>query len=129
MDKLFGEAQALVALCEDSRLQAEARDREARLRGIRSAQARLLEGLTEGLSDRVLHAAREGARELDLLTFNGADTFDGEFCYLYLLKGPRQQEEGVDPLLPRLRRLLAPFSVRHVWEQGTVHNRIVMAWG
>ena len=128
MDALYAEAQALVAQFEDDRLQAEMREREDHVRAIKTAQAQLLRTVTDGLADRVMQAAREGKRELELLAFEGGDTFDGEFCYLYLLKGPRQPEDGVEPLLPRLRKQLLPFSVRHVWRQGTVQNRVVMAW-
>ena len=128
MEALFREAQALASRCEHDRAQAGALEEAARLEAIAAAQDLLLAALTEGLAERVLQAAREGKHELDLLAFQGSDTFDGEFCYLYLLKGPRQREEGVHPLLPRLRRELSPFVVRHVWKAGTVQNRVVVAW-
>ena len=63
-----------------------------------------------------------------VLVFDGNDTYDGEFFYLFLLKGPRQADPGIRPLLATLRRALAPFRVVHEWKTGTVQNRVYVTW-
>lgn len=129
MDSLFAEVQSLVAAAKQDAVRREEEERAAHVAAVRAAQGRLLSTLLDGFEGLVRAAAAEGLHEVDLLSFEGADTFDGEFCFLYLLKGPRQAEEGVEPLLPNLRRALAPFRLRHVWRQGTVQNRLVVSWG
>ena len=77
----------------------------------------------------MLAAAHEGRTEVELLAFEGGDAFeDTGLVTLYLLKGPRQAERGVRPLLPALRRSFAPFTVTHVWRAGTTHNSVVVSW-
>ena len=83
----------------------------------------------DGFGDRVTAAAREGKRRLEVLAFEGSETFDGTFFTLYLVKGPRVPVAGVEPLMTRLRRELVPFTVQHVWKEGTVQNAVMVAWG
>lgn len=126
---LFAEARALATAFEDEQARLVDEERAAHVANVAAAQSRLLARLTEGLEDRVLAAAAEGKRELEVLVFEGSETFDDEFCYLYLLKGARgQPEEGVVPLLATMRRMLAPFRVRHVWRLGTVQNTVLVSW-
>lgn len=94
---------------------------------VAAAQSQLLDGLLDGVEARVEEAARAGGRELVLLEFEGSDTYAG-FHTLYLVKGPRQPESDVVPLLDGLRRRLAPFRVTHAWRPGSVHNRVVLSW-
>lgn len=129
MESLWTEARTLVATFEDDAAAAAERERAAHVAAVAVAQAKLRATLLEDFGDRVREAAARGARELELAAFEGPDTYDGEFCYLYLLRGPRVAEAGVVPLLATLRRELAPFRVRHVWRQGTVMNRVVVTWG
>lgn len=129
MDSVFEEARALAATFEHDAAAAAERERQAHVAAVAVAQAKLRATLLEDFRDRVREAAAAGKRELELLAFEGPDTYDGVFCYLYLLRGPRQAEAGLVPLLATLRRELAPFRVRHVWKQGTVMNRVVVSWG
>ena len=131
MYDLYDEARALIV----ARRAQETRDAEteaaAHVSAVSLAQSQLLSRLLDGFQERVMEAAREGRCEMELLAFEGGDTFDDEFCYLYLLRGPRQPDSfnsGIAPLLPALRGSLAPFRVRHVWKQGTVQNSLVVAW-
>lgn len=129
MDSLCAEVRSLVAHAEEDALRREAEERAAHVAAARAAQDRLFETLLHGFEGLVRGAAAEGKHEVDLLAFEGADTFNNEFCYLYLLKGPRQPEAGIQPLLPELRRAVAPFRLRHVWRPGTVQNKLVVSWG
>lgn len=134
MDALFEQARALSAAHEDAQAQAAAREAEEHALAVAAAQDRLLDRLVQDAEGAVLEAARQGRQEAELLVFEGGDTFDGEFCYLYLLKGPRARQPGqpggarVRPLLPRVRERLAPFHVRHDWKLGTVQNAVVVSW-
>lgn len=125
---LCARARELASAFEDGAAAAEETARQAHVAAVAAAQDRLLRHLLDGVGEGVLEAAGRGKRELDLVAFEGGDTFEGEFTYLYLLRGPRQREPGVEPLLPRLRACLAPFRVRHVWKPGTVQNAVVVSW-
>ena len=130
MDPLFERARRLTA--EHGELVAKEAElgRQAHLANVWAAQQKLLTTLVDSsLEDAVLGAARQGKTEVELLAFQGSDTFDGHFCSLYLLKGPRLPEPGVVPLLRTLRQMLAPFRVKHVWDEGTVQNTVTLTWG
>lgn len=128
MHALFEQARSLVAAHDDSEAREAEREAVQHARAVADAQDRLLDRLVADADRVVLEAARQGRREAELLTFEGGDTFDGDFCYLYLLRGPRTRQPGVVPLLPRVREKLAPFLVRHVWKTGTVQNAVVVSW-
>lgn len=128
MDSLFAEARALAAGVEDSAAAAAEAERARHVADVAAAQTKLKAALVDGLEARVREAAAGGARELELLAFEGGDTYDGTFCFLYLVRGPRQADPEIVPLLTTLRRELAPFRVRHEWKTGTVMNRVMLTW-
>lgn len=129
---LFAEARAVAASREGAAVTAAQDERAALAAAVTAAQDRLLTTLLEGFTEKVRRAAHEGKRETELLAFNGGDTFDDQFCYLFLLKGPRSTDRdacpGVVPLLGTLQNRVAPFRLRHVWKQGTVQNSLVASW-
>ena len=100
----------------------------SRLAAVASAQAKLRERMLADFDSAVRAAASAGKRAAVLAEFDGGDTFDGEYCYLYLLKGARGGEPGVTPLLDTLRAAVAPFDVDHEWLAGTVHNVVRVRW-
>lgn len=126
---LYTEARALTAASLREQQRREEEERAAHEAAVAAAQDRLLGRLLNGLEDRVREAASEGKREVELLVFEGNETFDGEFFYLYLLKGPRDRRGArVVPLLRTMQQSLAPFSVKHIWKLGTTQNQVVLAW-
>lgn len=133
LQRLHAEASALTAGAV--RRAEEERALELRQMGQRvvAEQERLFQTLVEAMPSAVLDAAREGRRTAVLLNFEGADKF-GDFCYLYLLKGPRVRNEmyeiGASPLLNRLRSLLrcAGFCVHHAWQRATNENTLAVSW-
>jgi hypothetical protein len=63
------------------------------------------------------------------------DSGSATFSYLFLVKGPREYEaredlvrDGVGTVLQTLRDDLAPFGVRHEWDQATNHNSVTVFW-
>lgn len=128
MDELHRLARELCAEAGERRAREAREDEDMHVVAVRDAQDTLLARLLDGLGERVKAAASGGETQLDLLAFDGNDTFDGWFHTLYLVKGPREREPGVEPLLPRLREALAPFKLHHVWRRGTAHNRLVVSW-
>lgn len=107
------------------------------------AQAALFEDLRVGMQALIRDEARKGACQATLLTFVGADLYKPpaaapdapDFCYLHLIKGPkdhvRRRElvaHGFEPLLVRLRREFAPFRVQHYWDQATNTNYLLVGW-
>lgn len=125
---LFAEARALSEAAEAAK-ESRARDETAaRLAAVADAQARLRDRILARFDAAVREAAAAGEREVALAEFDGGDTFDGEYCYLYLFKGAREPEAGVTPLLATLKKDLAPFDVSHEWRTGTVHNVVRARW-
>lgn len=134
VQELYAEAKRLsseavvAAICKaEDELRQAAADSAA-------AQESLLAQLDQGLAEGVRAAAQLGARRATVLAFHGADAHEG-FCYLHLLKGPRDPERqqqlgqhGFEPLLRRLRRQWAPFKVTHAWDQATNLNSVSVEW-
>lgn len=101
---------------------------------IREEQDLLFDSVMNDLPHKVREAASRGQRSVSVLDFGGSDKF-GSFCYVYLLRGARgglvqreMEAMGVKPLLPRLRREVHPFRVRHVWTRATNDNSVLLFW-
>ena len=144
--------EALSALCQKARLESVgaahavaeqvAAERAAFLKRVCAAQDELVGRITEGLEETVMAAARTGKRYAEALSFSGPEKFqwvpEGEelkdehtFSYLFLVKGPRDEREelaGFKALVARLREELAPFAVRHDWDQSTNRNAVLVSW-
>lgn len=98
-------------------------------------QVKLKDVIVKKVPDAVRLAAGVGSTSAVVLEFNGADKFEGEFSYLFLLKGPRDAQQrdvlmarGFVPLLETLRHSLAPFEVRHSWVPGSNLNKLSLVW-
>ena len=137
-DALYREAVDLSAAAA-RRDEDLARERLAALAaGLRAAQDSLLAELERRAQQLVPQAAAEGKRSADVLAFKGADMYasgEEQFCYLYLVCGPRERAHrdelramGVEPLLSRLRREFRPFDVRHAWNPATNDNAVTLSW-
>ena len=128
MQSLFSEAQELTRGVEAGLARRAEEARAVHLAAVSRAQTALLERIVEGVPGAVRASATRGERIAAVLEFQGPDTFDGEFCYLYLLKGPRGGDPDIKPLLATLRDALTPFRVTHDWRDGTVANAVTVAW-
>ena len=102
--------------------------RRQHLTGVARAQKALLERIVDAVPEAVRSSAARGERTAVVMEFQGPDTFDGEFCYLYLLKGPRGGDPEITPLMMLLRGALKPFRVTHEWRDGTVGNTVTVSW-
>lgn len=133
---LYAQAVALttetVARAEDTKAQ-ELAATGARLR---AEQDSLYAHIMGSIEPAVKEAAGRGQRHATVLRFSGADTF-GEFCYLYMIKGPYKHDQrdemramGVRPLLGRLRKELHAhgFGVHHAWQRATNENTLAVTW-
>lgn len=138
MGELYAEAVALSAkACLQAQKAAEDEDREL-VRKTTQAQDALFGKVLAAAPDAIRAAASQGARAASVLEFQGADMFESagdQFSYLFLLKGPKESPRrrdltafGFEPLLLKLRRVLAPFRVNHVWDQATNSNCVHVAW-
>lgn len=121
--RLYARARELVEQPTKNRELADTIDE-----GVEDLVARLV----ADFQDRVLAAASSGSTKLDLLRFHGSDLDEGSgYAILTLVKGPRDpvlRHLVGPPALPKLRRLLAPFSVTHVWHTRSNLNRLVVSW-
>lgn len=125
--RLSGEVASVVA---------EAAGDERDGAALAKARERLVERVMDGMEERVKEAARRGLREVSVYTFEGTELIDGFFT-LYLLKGPRTEGAYVaaktraktTPVMHSLARRLHPFTLRHQWVEGTLHNQVIMSWG
>jgi hypothetical protein len=136
LHELYAEA---VAATRDAVALAEAesaRELEAMGERLRAEQGRLFRAVMAGVPEAVRAGAARGQRHAAVLQFGGSDKF-GEFCYLYMIKGPYKPElreemraMGARPLLPRLRATLraAGFGVHHAWQRATNENSLVVSW-
>lgn len=128
MDVLYSEARALTQGLDTGASRRAEEARVQHLAAVSLAQLALLRRVTEFVPEAVRACAARGERHAVVLQFQGPDTFDGEFCYLYLLKGPRGGDPEITPLLVTLRDALKPFRVTHEWRDGTVANTLTVAW-
>lgn len=98
---------------------------------IKDAQDALVDDIIKAAPTKITEAAATGARAADLLTFNGADTYQ-DLNLVFLVRGPRRGADTAAPgaasILPRLRHLMEPFVVRHEWDAATGGNRVVVSW-
>lgn len=128
-----------VRITESAVRQAE-EDEEARLRDagarLRAEQDRLHALVVSAIPEAVTFAASQGRRVATVLTFDGGDKF-GEFCYLYMLKGPYKHEHrqemramGASPLMGRIRDALSGtgFRLHHSWQRATNENILSVSW-
>lgn len=121
---------AAVAAVDDERR----RELQATGERLRAEQDRLFAMLVDDVPRAAREAAAAGRRTAVVLAFDGVDKL-GEFCYLYMIKGPVRREEREEmramraaPLLPRLRRALKPFEVHHAWQRATNQNVLSVTW-
>lgn len=131
-------AEAVATTWGAVRQAEQSREDELRATGekLLAEQERLFGILMDALPAAVREAAGKGQRTAVLLRFSGADKLD-DFCYLYMLKGPHNQEHraemramGAKPLLHRLRQVLQPagFGVHHAWQRATNENTLAVTW-
>lgn len=111
---------------------AEAAELAARLK---AAQDKLQAQIETSLPNIVREAASKGDTRAVVLRFSGAELFDDEYCYLFLLRGGRRNEDtrllraaGFGPLLYKLRAAFAPFRVHHLWISSTNQNEVSVSW-
>lgn len=103
---------------------------------LRAEQESLYQAILANMEAAVKEAACRGQRHATVLQFEGSARF-GEFCYLYMLKGPYKPDlraemkaMGAAPLMHRLRAALHPvgFGVHHAWQRATNDNTVVVTW-
>ena len=131
MDALYSRVKALAASATREKIEAAEASRREVLGAVHAAQDKLMARILDNFDEKVQDAAQRGETSVTLFDFKGNDVFDdGTFFTLFLLRGPRNAErsEDVQSLMPRLRRQVAPFRVHHVWDRGTVNNRVVASW-
>jgi hypothetical protein len=125
-------SEAAVAHVEETAAEAEAAEGER----LRAEVARLRAELLSALPGAVREAAAAGQRAAVLLRFQGADKL-GDYCYLYMIKGPRDRDEKnrlrawrVRPLLHDLGEALRQqgFKLHHAWQRSTNENTLTVMW-
>jgi hypothetical protein len=155
---LFVHAREVSAKAAVDNLEREAEARREFVTRVAKAQEELCRRVHETLDEKVRTAAAAGQRGVKILSFAGPEKFDwtprgdtttdaaadtatdddsgsATFSYLFLVKGPREYEaredlvrDGVGTVLQTLRDDLAPFGVRHEWDQATNHNSVTVFW-
>lgn len=155
---LFVHAREVSAKAAVDNLAREAEARREFVTRVAKAQEELCRRVHETLDEKIRTAAAAGQRGVKILSFAGpekfewtppgdttddaadtaaddADAANATFSYLFLVKGPREYEaredlvrDGVGTVLQTLRDDLAPFGVRHEWDQATNHNSVTVFW-
>lgn len=92
---------------------------------------RLVALVSRDLLTAVEEAEAEGSKKAELFCFDGSDKFeDGEHSILFLVKGPRKQQQefflnlGLLPFLPRLFQVTWPYKVEHEYLPESNENII-----
>lgn len=152
---LFVHAREVSAKAAADNLAREAQARREFVDRVAKVQEELCRRVYETLDETIRTAAAAGQRSVKVLSFEGPEKFawlpasddtvgdttdDGDtakqtFSYLFLVKGPREYEvreelarDGLGTVLQTLRNELAPFGVRHEWDQATNHNSVSVFW-
>lgn len=128
MDALFAEATSSRRECD--MLPTEDVDT------LQAVHERLAAKLAEGVDARIREAVAAKLREVELLDFAGGDvTEDAGLSLLCVMVGPRDRglrqhyrQLGVQPVVQRLRRRLAPFTVYHTYNPYTNRNSVRVCW-
>lgn len=131
-------AEAVAATRNAVRVAETARRVETQELGLalRTEQEKWYQQIIAAAPAAVKEASAKGHRVAVLHRFDGADKF-GDFCYLYMLKGPYKPEHraemramGAKPLLPRFRNVFqaAGFGVYHAWQRATNENTFSITW-
>jgi hypothetical protein len=98
---------------------------------IKDAQEALVNDILENAPSKIRESASQGRHSADVLNFNGSDTV-GDLSTVFLVRGPRRgtttEAPHVESIVPRLRRMMHPFEVRHEWDVATGGNRVVVSW-
>jgi hypothetical protein len=158
LSALFVHARETSTNAAVDNLKREAEARREFVTRVAKTQEELCRRVHETLDEKVRTAAAAGQRGVKILSFAGPEKFEwtppetppadagadsdkdadessATFSYLFLVKGPREYEaredlvsDGVGTLLQTLRDDLAPFGVRHEWDQATNHNSVTVFW-
>ena len=155
LSSLFVHAREVSAKAAICNLEREAEARREFVTRVAKAQEELCRRVHETLDEKIRTAAAAGQRGVKILSFAGPEKFEwtppcddapgddapaapdatATFSYLFLVKGPREYEaredlvrDGVGTVLQTLRDDLAPFGVRHEWDQATNHNSVTVFW-
>lgn len=96
---------------------------------------RLVQKVTADYKDKVISAAREGQRSVEVFVFDGGDKMEGtEHSLLFLLRGPRRQGQefflrlGLLPFMARMWQQVRPFDVDMTYEPEGNLNTLRLKW-
>jgi hypothetical protein len=101
---------------------------------VQHAQVLLQEHILSLVEPAVLEAAASGAKSAEIMSFTGAELFEGHSILFMLLGGADREfrekiaDYGFEPLMNKLWESLKPFHVEHIWERVTNRNVLVVSW-
>jgi len=101
---------------------------------VQEAQLLLQEHIMSLVEKSVLEAAASGAKSAEILSFSGADLFEGHSILFMLLGGADREfrekitDYGFEPLMDKLWHSLKPFRLEHYWERVTNKNSLMLHW-
>jgi hypothetical protein len=136
-EDLYREARAATVSAADELAEYELASEAAFIAQVEAAQDALVAELVTSAPEKVRAAAARGQDHASLIDWVGPEKYnpagasvpprDADLCYLFLVKGPREPDH-VPGCLPRLRKALAPFRVRHEWNQANNLNSVIVSW-
>ncbi|ABU44088.1 hypothetical protein FK949_gp311 [Paramecium bursaria Chlorella virus NYs1] len=101
---------------------------------VQRAQTLLQEHILSLVESAVMEAASSGMKRAEIMSFTGAELFEGHSILFMLLGGADREfrekitDYGFEPLMDKLWNALKPFHVEHIWERVTNRNVIVLSW-
>lgn len=95
----------------------------------------LVKEVSSGYVEKVMEAAEDGKRSVEVYSFDGGAKFgDSEHSLLFLTKGPRKLGQdfflrlGIIPFNARLWQAVRPFEMEMVYDPEGNENNIRLKW-
>jgi len=117
----------------DNRRMKQEDERQRHSEYLNSVLSNFEEMLMLSLREKMLEASRDGHFYATIYTFTNIDTFE-DLKTVFLLKGPYRsgnlffEQQGIVPLITRLRLNFDPIDIYMNYDRGTKMHRLMASW-
>jgi hypothetical protein len=103
---------------------------------LKTAIDEVFETMKTGIHDKLLSASLNGNFGCVIFESTGTETYNDEFKYIYLLKGPLKwngpktffETKGIESLLTKLKQHLHPIHVHLKYDQRSKKHLVIASW-
>lgn len=117
----------------DNRRVKQEEERQRHSEYLNSVLSNFEEMLLSSIREKMLDASRNGHFYATIYTFTNMDMFE-DFNTVFLLKGPYRsgnlffEQQGIVPLITRLRTKFDPIDIYMNYDRGTKTHRLMASW-